>query len=152
MPGDSYLTVKSMQELVETSRRSWRLGATTFVAFGMLALVVAAVGVYGVIGYNVEQRWHELGVRVALGAKLRDVVRLVVGEGVVFALAGIAGGVLLALAASRWLQPLLFEQSARDPVVFGGVAVLMLMVALAASTGPAIRATRVNPTVALREE
>ena len=152
MPGDSYLTVKSLQDLVETSRRPWQLGATTFVAFGVLALIVAAVGVYGVIGYNVEQRWHELGVRVALGARLRDVVRLVVGESVVFALAGIAGGVLLALAAGRWLQPLLFEQSARDPLVFGGVAMVMLMVALAASAGPAIRATRVNPTVALREE
>jgi ABC-type antimicrobial peptide transport system permease subunit len=89
-----------------------------FAAFGVLALLVAAVGLYGVIGYNVTQRMHELGVRIALGARGRDVVRLVLGQGVRFTVAGVAVGSALALAGAHWVQPLLFEQSATDPGVY----------------------------------
>jgi ABC-type antimicrobial peptide transport system permease subunit len=79
-------------EIVNGARRSWQLGATMFLAFGVLALIVAAIGLYGVIGYNVTQRMHELGVRVALGARSTDILRLVVGQGMAFALAGVVLG------------------------------------------------------------
>jgi predicted permease len=152
MPGAYYVTVRPLGDVVQGARRSWRLGATMFVAFGVLALVVAAVGLYGVIGYNVAQRMHELGVRVALGARRPDILGLVVGQSVRLVLAGVAIGVLAALAASRWVQPLLFRQSATDPVVYVGVGVVMLLVALAASASPALRAARVDPNGALRAE
>ena len=152
MPGQSYVTTKPFIEIVDQQRRSWQLGATMFVAFGVLALVVAAVGLYGVIGYNVTQRMHELGVRVALGAQARDILRLVVGQGVRFALAGVALGTLLAYAASRWLEPLLFQQSPRDPVVYTAVSAMLVLVALAASGAPAVRASRADPNTALRSE
>ena len=152
MPGQSYVTTKPFIEIVDQQRRSWQLGATMFVAFGVLALVVAAVGLYGVIGYNVTQRMHELGVRVALGAQARDILRLVVGQGVRFGLAGVALGTLLAYAASRWLEPLLFQQSPRDPVVYTAVSAMLVLVALAASGAPAVRASRADPNTALRSE
>ena len=152
MPGQSYVTTKPFIDIVDQQRRSWQLGATMFVAFGVLALVVAAVGLYGVIGYNVTQRMHELGVRVALGAQARDILRLVVGQGVRFGLAGVALGTLLAYAASRWLEPLLFQQSPRDPVVYTAVSAMLVLVALAASGAPAVRASRADPNTALRSE
>ena len=123
-----------------------------FVAFGVLALLVAAVGLYGVITYNVAQRMHELGVRIALGAQAADVMRLVVGQGVRFALLGVTIGLGLALVGAQWIQPLLFRQSARDPVTYGTVAVLLLSVALVASVVPAVRAARADPNAALRGE
>jgi predicted permease len=152
MPGESYVTVRPMQELVDDRRRSWRLGATMFVAFGALALLVAAVGLYGVITYNVAQRMHELGVRIALGAQARDVVRLVVGQGIRFAVAGVGVGLGLALVAARWIQPMLFRQPARDPAIFGGVGALLILVAALASALPALRATRADPNSALRSD
>jgi len=152
MPGQTYVTVQQMSTVIEGQQRSWRVGATMFVAFGGLALIVAAIGLYGVIGYNVAQRMHELGVRVALGASSPDVVRLVVGQGVRFAVAGIALGSGLALVAGRWIQPLLFEQSARDGRVFGAVGGVLLAVAVLASALPARRATRVDPNTVLRTD
>jgi ABC-type antimicrobial peptide transport system permease subunit len=152
MPGQGYVTVLTLEELVDTQRRSWALGATMFVAFGVLALLVAAVGLYGVIAYNVAQRLHELGVRIALGARSRDVIRLVVGQGLAFGVAGVAIGLVLALVASRWIQPLLFEQSARDPVTYGGVGAVIILVALLASALPAVRAARADPNTVLRSD
>ena len=152
MPGSGYVTVQPFADLVDAQRRSWALGATMFVAFGGLALLVAAVGLYGVIAYNVAQRMHELGIRIALGAQARDVVRRVVGQGVSFAVAGIAIGLLVALAASRSLQPLLFRQSATDPLTYSAVGASILLVALLASAIPARRATRADPNVALRSD
>ena len=150
--GSSYLTALPLREVVHTAQRSWRLGATLFAAFGVLALVVAAVGLYGVIGYNVAQRSHELGVRVALGARRLDILRLVVGQSVRFAVAGVTLGLVAAVLASRWIQPLLFRQSATDPVTYAAVASLMIVVALGASAAPAFRASRVDPNTALRSE
>ena len=121
MPGETYVTARPMRDVVDGERRSWRVGATMFVALGGLALVVAAVGLYGVIAYNVAQRMQELGVRVALGAQAADVAKLVVGQGIRFAVAGVLLGTLLALLAARWVQPLLFEQSAKDVTVFAAV-------------------------------
>ena len=152
MPGDGYVTVQPFADLVDTQRRSWDLGATMFVAFGALALLVAAVGLYGVIAYNVAQRMHELGIRIALGAQWGDIVRLVVRQGVAFAIAGIGIGLSVALLAARWIQPLLFHQSATDPGTFSVVAAIILAVAFAASAIPASRATRADPNTTLRTE
>jgi predicted permease len=152
MPGTSYVTVTRLGELVETQSRSWLLGATVFTAFGALALVLAAVGLYSVIAYNVAQRRQELAVRVALGAEAADVLRLVVGEGLRFAVAGAAVGGAIALIAAPWIAPLLFNQSPRDPVVFGAVTAALLVVAVLASMIPAIRGARVDPNLALRAD
>jgi putative ABC transport system permease protein len=152
IPGASYVTVQPLREIVQDARRSWQMGATVFVAFGVLALTVAAVGLYGVIGYNVAQRMHELSVRVALGARRSNILRLVVGQSLRCAVAGTGLGMVVAGLASRWMQPLLFQQSATDPVVYGGVGALMIVVALTASALPAFRATRADPNSALRAE
>jgi predicted permease len=152
MPGDGYVNVTAMREIVGPRFASWQLGATMFLAFGCLALVLAAIGLYSVIAYDVAQRNHELGMRIALGARTGDVVRLVVGDGIRIALAGVAVGCLLALWAGRWIAPLLFAQSPRDPLIFGLVTAALLIVACLASGLPALRATRVDPNVALRME
>ncbi len=152
MPGAAYVTVSNLEDLVDNQRRSWRLGAMMFVAFGGLALLVAAVGLYGVIAYDVVQRMHELGVRIALGAQARDIVRLVMSQGFAFAGAGVAIGTGVALLAARWMQPLLYEESARDPVVFTAVGATIAAVAVVASGMPAFRATRADPNAALRSD
>jgi predicted permease len=152
MPAASYVTVQPLRDVVQTAQRSWRLGATMFVAFGLLAVVVAAVGLYGVIAYNVTQRTHELGVRVALGARRASIIRLVVGQSVRVALAGVALGSILAFALSAWIQPLLFQQSATDARVYFVVATLMIVVALSAGAFPAFRAAKADPNTALRAE
>jgi predicted permease len=152
MPGAAYVAAQPLNSLIDPRRRSWEMGATMFVAFGGLALVVAAIGLYAVIGYNVAQRMHELGVRIALGARSPDVVRLVVGQGVGFAIAGVVCGGALAVLAGRFVQPLLFEQSATDPTVFLIVAAVLVLVAGMASSVPAMRATRADPNRTLRAE
>jgi len=152
MPGQQYVTTQPMSELLDAQRRSWRAGAAMFVAFGVLALVVAAVGLYGVIAYDVGQRMHELGVRIALGAQGSDVVRLVVARGVRLAVGGIAIGSALAIGAGRWIEPLLFRQSATDPAVFGLVALVLVAVAVAACSAPAARAVRADPNTVLRAD
>jgi putative ABC transport system permease protein len=113
---------------------------------------VAAVGLYSVIAYNVAQRTHELGVRVALGARTPDVVRLIVGEGIRVSLTGVALGTIAALFAVRWVGPLLFDVSPKDPAVFMIVGITLLAVAVLASVVPAWRASRVEPTIALRAD
>ncbi|HEY7860672.1 MAG TPA: FtsX-like permease family protein, partial [Gemmatimonadaceae bacterium] len=152
MPGTSYITVTPMRDIVDPALASWRMGATMFTLFGVLALTLAAIGLYSVIAYDVAQRTHELGLRVALGAHASDVLRLVVKEGMRYALAGIVIGAAIALAAAPWVQPLLFGETARDPLVFAVVAAILVVVAAAASAVPGWRATRVDPSVALRTE
>lgn len=152
MPGQAYITTELMRDIVDQQRRSWQFGAAVFVALGLLALVVAAVGLYGMISYDVAQRTHELGVRIALGAQSRDVVRLVVRQGISFAAAGVAIGLGLALVSAKWIQPLLFDEPARDPYTYGAVSALLIMVGLAASVVPALRATRTDPNIALRSD
>jgi ABC-type antimicrobial peptide transport system permease subunit len=152
MPGPSYPTVRTMASVVGSTQRSWRLGANLFVVFGVLALIVAAVGLYGVIAYNVTQRMHELGVRVALGAQARDILSLIIGQGTRFTMAGVIAGTLLAVGVSRFVQPLLFEQSARDLRVYCAVAGVMVLVALIACAAPARRAAGADPNAALRSE
>jgi predicted permease len=150
MPGASYVTLTPLSEIIGGQTRSWHLGATMFVAFGALALVLAAIGLYSVIAYNVAQRTHELGVRVAVGAQAGDLIRLVVVEGLRLAVAAVALGVAVAWVAARWLKPLLFDESPRDPMVFAVVAAVMLGVALLASYLPARRASAVDPLEAIR--
>ena len=152
MPGASYLTVRPFSDVVGSQMRSWSLGATMFVVFGSLALVLAAIGLYGVIAYNVVQRSHEMGVRVALGARARDVVWLVVRQGALVGAVGIVTGSAIAMLGARWIEPLLFDESAHDPLVYAIVAVTMLAVAVAASFVPARRAARADPNAALRSE
>jgi ABC-type antimicrobial peptide transport system permease subunit len=152
MPGVAYVTVTPFSDIVGFQTRSWRLGATMFLAFGALALVLAAVGLYSVIAYNVTQRTHEIGVRVALGARSADVAGLVVTDGLRMTVVGIVIGGVTALWAGRWIEPLLFNVSAKDPAVFALVAATLLVVAIAASWIPARRATRVDPNVVLRSD
>ena len=152
MPGESYITVTPMREIVGSRQRSWEFGAKMFLVFGALALVLAGIGLYSVIAFNVAQRTQELGVRIALGAELRDLLRLVVGEGIRFAIAGVLLGGAVALLAGRWVGPLLFAESPRDPLVYGGVTAVLLVVAVVASAVPAMRASRVDPNLALRAE
>jgi len=123
-----------------------------FSVFGGIALVLAGVGLYGVIAFNVAQRVHELGVRLALGAQTRDILRLVVADGVRPTVIGIALGGAAALAVGRFVAPLLFHVSPRDPATMAAVAVALLAIAVAASGIPAWRASRVDPTAALRSD
>jgi putative ABC transport system permease protein len=152
MPGASYVIVTPFNTIVGRKTQSWELGATMFAAFGLLALALAAIGLYSVIAYSVSQRTHEMGVRVALGARVSDVVLLVVREGVSLAALGVTIGIALSLLAARWVAPLLFQESPRDAGVFAVVTLALLAVAVAASAIPALRASRVDPQVALRVE
>jgi len=151
-PNIPFPRVESIQSLVDPQLRPWRLGATLFSAFGLLALVVASVGLYGVLAYDVASRTRELGVRSALGARTRDVAWLVLRRGLTVTAAGVAVGLVAAAIASRWVADLLFGVPARDPATLGAVAALLLLVAFVASLVPALRAARVNPQVALRAE
>ncbi len=152
MPGAAYVSVTPLSDILGDQTQSWQVGATMFMAFGLLALVLAGVGLYSVIAYNVAQRTHELGVRVALGAQVHDLLRLIVRQGMTVSLVGVVLGAAIALAVGRWVEPLLFNESARDPVVYGFVAAALLAVAAVASFIPARRASRVDPMQALRSE
>ena len=144
--------VTPMTENLEPEYRPWRLGATLFTAFGLLALVVALVGIYSTVSYGVSQRTHEFGVRLALGARIGDVLRQVVGEGVRTVAIGVVVGVALALAAGRLVASLLYGVSPRDPAALLLVSLALLVVAALAAVVPAWRAARVDPVRALRAE
>jgi predicted permease len=137
---------------VQRELRPTRLGAALFGVFGALALLLAAVGVYGVVSYDVGQRTREVGVRLALGASESHVARLVVWDGVRVVALGVAVGGAAALVGGRFISALLFEVSPRDPVVFGGIAAALVGVAIVACLLPALRAMRVDAVVALRAE
>jgi len=120
--------------------------------FGLLALSLAAVGLYGVMAYKVSQRTRELGIRISIGARRGDVLKLILGQGLTLAVIGMIGGLITALAVTRLSAHLLYGVSASDPMTFTGVALLLLGVALLASYFPARRATKVDPMIALRIE
>jgi predicted permease len=150
LPGAAYADAMPLGRLIDPQRRAWKFGATMFVAFGGLALVLAAIGLYSLIAYDVAQRTQELGVRLALGASVSDVMTLVMSSGVRLVGVGVVLGGGLALWGSKWMDSLMFRQSPRDPLVFGLVSVVLMAVALLASFGPAFRASRVDPNVVLR--
>jgi predicted permease len=147
-----FTDVALLADNLEPEMRPWRLGATVFTLFGALALVLAGLGLYSVIAYDVAQRAREMAVRMAVGARAADVLRLIISQGVRLATVGIAVGVMIALAAGRWVAPLLFATGPRDPTVLGAVSAVLFGVAVAASLIPAWRATRVPPGTALRAE
>lgn len=144
--------VLTFAAVLEQSLWAPRTGAWLLGAFGLLSLALAVVGVYGVTSYSVSQRTRELGVRMALGARQADVLRLVVGQALLLAALGIAVGLALALAGARMLSGLLYGVSARDPLTFALIPIVLVLACVLASLRPAWRATRVDPTVALRTD
>jgi ABC-type antimicrobial peptide transport system permease subunit len=146
------LTSRSMDEIRRSGFWQYRLFGQMFGSFGALAVVLAIVGVYGVLSYSVSQRTQEFGVRMALGAEPRDVRRMMIWQGLRLAAWGTAFGAVGALGITRVIGSLLYNVTPTDPVSFGGVMVLMLGVAAAAAYLPARRATLVDPMVALRAE
>jgi ABC-type antimicrobial peptide transport system permease subunit len=132
--------------------RSWQVGATIFVVFGALALVLASIGLYSTIAYTVAQRRREIGVRIALGATPMAVVSLVMQRGIRLIAVGIVLGIGIGLVAGRGIAPLLFQETPNDPVVHVAVALVLVVVSLAATALPAFAAARVDPNLSLRAE
>src|SRR5262249_28217273 len=129
-----------------------RLGSAFATVFGLLALVLAMVGVYGVVSYSVAQRTREIGLRVALGARLPAILRLVVGQGLRLAWIGVGIGLLLSIATTGVVSSILYGVAPRDPVVLGIVVLVLTFVAVIASLVPARRATRIDPLISLRSD
>ena len=129
-----------------------RFNAVLLGIFSGFALLLATVGIYGVLSYSVTQRTREIGIRMALGAAQRDVIRMVAGNALRLAGAGVAIGLILVFALTRYLSSLLFEVRPTDPIPLAGVCVLLAIIALAASWIPARHAARVDPLTALRDE
>jgi putative ABC transport system permease protein len=151
-PSLLWLEVEPLEASLAPELRPFRLGATLFGLFGLLALLLASLGLYSLVAYTVASRAHELGVRVALGARGSDVLRLVLRQGLLLAAAGLALGMVVALAAGGYVRDLLFQDSPRDPLVYGVVVLALLAAAALASFGPARRATRVDAMAALKAE
>jgi len=145
------VTATPLSTIVGDKARSWKLGASLFAAFGGLALLIAAVGLYSVIAYSVTQRMHEMGVRVAMGARSSDLARLIVGEGIRVVVPGVCLGLVSALVAGRRIAPLLFNVAPTDPTILTVVVVVLLVTAGFASLIPALRAAHVDPNDALRD-
>jgi len=141
-----------VSDIIDPQYRPWQLGADMFGAFGLLALLLAAVGLYGVLSYAVVQQTRELGIRAALGAQRSALVRMVVTSGLTTAFVGAAIGVVAALGAGRFIASLLYHVSARDPMSLAVGAMSLMLVAGIASYLPARRASRVDPMEALRAE
>jgi putative ABC transport system permease protein len=145
-------SIWTMDQLLGNSLAQRRLIMVLLASLAALALLLAAVGIYGVVAYSVRQRTHELGLRMALGAQARDVLRLILAQGVKLTLLGIGLGLAAAFALTRWLESLLFGVRPTDALTFAAIALLLLLVALLACWIPARRATKVDPLVALRHE
>jgi putative ABC transport system permease protein len=149
-PDLPFIRFQTLADALDPQVRPWQLGMSVFTVLSSIAVLLAGVGLYGALSYAVTQRTREMGVRVALGATAADVTRLVVGDGLRLALAGVVVGLAVSLAAGPWIGGLLFEVSPRDPAVFAIVTALLLAVTLLAAFVPSRQATRVDPVVALR--
>jgi predicted permease len=150
-PTIRYVSVSTLQQAIDPLTKSWRVGASVFLASGGLALLVAAIGIYSVLSFLVADRRREIGVRVALGAQRADVTRLIVSGSLGLASAGVVLGTVAAVALSGQIAPLLFDESPRDPAVYLAVGGVILTMAVLAGLGPSARANRVDPVVALRD-
>jgi len=151
-PDLPYANVQPMHNLLDGDFKPWTLGSTMFSIFGVVGLALAVVGLYGTLAYDVAQRSRELSVRVALGAGSRQIVRLVMRGGVGLVLSGVVLGWLVALSSARWVADLLYEVSARDAGIYGGVGVALVVVGVLATALPAWRATKVDLREAMSAE
>jgi predicted permease len=147
-----YVAVRTMADAVGLQTTTWRLGAGVFSAFGIVALLLAAVGLYSVLSFGVAQRLREFGVRLALGAQVQDLMRQTMARGLIPVIAGLGVGIVLSALLAKLVAALLFGVSPRDPGVLGLVSAILLVAAALASAVPAWRATRVDPASALRSE
>lgn len=145
-----FIRVRPYSQLLDRQMRPWRLGTALLALFSALALVVGAVGLYAAFSHAVTVRRREMAIRIAIGARPRGVTAMILREAMVLAAAGIAGGWIAAVVGARWLQSLLFDTSRTDPLVLGGAAAVMLLVAVAATLVPAVTASRTNPATLLR--
>jgi putative ABC transport system permease protein len=144
--------VRTMDEVIDLSVAQRRLTMVLLSVFAALALLLSAVGIYGVISYSVSQRTQEIGIRMALGAQRAAVLRMVIGQAMGLAAIGVVAGAAGAWALTRLMQKLLFGVTASDPLTFGAVSLLLAFVAALAASVPGLRATRVDPVIALRSE
>jgi ABC-type antimicrobial peptide transport system permease subunit len=150
IPGLDGVSVRTLASVVERDARPWKLGAALFSGFGVLAFVVAGVGVYSVAAFGVAQRSHEMGIRLALGAQRRDIADLVIADGLRDVLVGVAIGIATALALVPFVRSLLFGVTPTDPPAFIAAATALCALAAAASVVPALRASRLDPAITLR--
>jgi len=148
----SYVRAETIRSRIDPQVRPWILGASVFAASGLLALIVAGIGIYSVMSYGIADRRHEIGVRLALGAKTVDIIRLVFGGSVTMAVAGVLLGEAIAWSLGGVARPLLFATSPHEPAVFVSVGVVLVVVAILATVGPSRLARRISAMEALRAE
>jgi putative ABC transport system permease protein len=151
-PGQLIYNTRTLDEMIGKTVAPRRFNMMLLAVFAVIALVMAATGIFGVMSFAVAQRTREIGIRLALGAQRRDILRLVVGQGMLLALVGIGAGLTASFGLTRLISSLLFGVSASDPLTFLGVAALLVAVMLLACYLPARRAAKVDPMVALRYE
>jgi putative ABC transport system permease protein len=151
-PDQPIYNVRTMNEIRSDSVAPERLNLTLLTIFAGIALVLAIVGIYGVMSYSVTQRTHEIGIRMAIGARPRDVFRMVIGQGMMLTLIGVAFGLVGAFGLTRLMATMLFGVEPTDPATFAVIAILLTLVALLACYLPSRRATKVDPVVSLRYE
>jgi putative ABC transport system permease protein len=151
-PNAAGLTAMPLSDYISAAWFGPRLASVFLGVLGVISMLLAGVGLYGVMAYSVSQRTREIGIRMALGARQEGVLRMVMKQGLLLALLGIAAGLAISVAATKQLAPLLYRVSPTDPVSIAGAALFLIAVAVLASLLPALRATRVDPIVALRQE